>query len=718
MHLEKYSSPSSIAQLTQAERDAGNKLEKKIQKLVSITGGSVPWSRAERKAALPYLLAQMHRYGAPSFFVTINPSDTDSWIIMRMVNFEKWNHTPVKDIRLPVREDRSRDASANPLAVAQSYIRTMLNVFTNLLRLPENSHTRTCHPPVASRPTGVLGTTVAFGGVTELTGREVPHAHFLVWTTMSPHLIQEMVDNAAVMDMVAKHLDSIVTTTVPDSAYLPDVGSSRPSTLPHEKYPERMQAATQAAAQDGRELRTDRYPEVLQQRRDMRNECPLPPSPEFKVCAESTHAVCNRHRHTLTCRSERRPDVCRFNYPRGRQDATCILHIYEISHDPHTGKPRVLARYVDSNAPKPKPANANPMHVWDDPRPLLLEMMRTVLGEPLSEEWVDELLSKPHSMMAAGSLAFSEAMRCNNNVEPTGLLGQAVGAMFYIVKYITKEGYKPIQSVPLLRAVQDHVARYPSKADDSGTKTRIDQHTLTRLVNSTNGTQEIPATLAALCLCNFPSNFFSDSFVFLHIADAVSFVRREKTKLAAANSAPSDMVRIAVVVVASPKIRSGMGGMLQVATSPANAADAAVTAASNFDDMDMDADQAQIQSATAPAPSVAPALQPQNPTDLWRGEGACQLTMKERDLLLGCERLNDLHVCMAHKLLLPLLQERVNAMNAMNPGYAVGIPQDMLRQAGAAYKYQPNFTIQIHFLQTNHPARSLGRQYQLWPRHG
>lgn len=65
-----------------------------------------------------------------------------------------------------------------------------------------------------------------------------------------------------------------------------------------------------------------------------------------------------------------------------------------------------------------------------------------------------------------------------------------------------------------LADAQEHVAKYPSKADDAGTDpdVRTAQHLLTRTLNSLNSKMEISDTQAASALLGFPTEVTSDVF--------------------------------------------------------------------------------------------------------------------------------------------------------------------------------------------------------------
>jgi hypothetical protein len=78
-----------------------------------------------------------------------------------------------------------------------------------------------------------------------------------------------------------------------------------------------------------------------------------------------------------------------------------------------------------------------------------------------------------------------------------GMLEQARGALFYLVKYLTKDKTELSASLVVLLDARKHIDKYPSVADDTGTAIRTTQHFLIRVLNSLSGMSEYGAPQAA-----------------------------------------------------------------------------------------------------------------------------------------------------------------------------------------------------------------------------
>jgi hypothetical protein len=74
-----------------------------------------------------------------------------------------------------------------------------------------------------------------------------------------------------------------------------------------------------------------------------------------------------------------------------------------------------------------------------------------------------------------------------------GMLEQARGALFYLVKYLTKDKTELSASLVVLLDACKQVDQYPSVADDAGTAIRMTQHFLVRVLNSLSGMSEYGA---------------------------------------------------------------------------------------------------------------------------------------------------------------------------------------------------------------------------------
>jgi hypothetical protein len=96
-----------------------------------------------------------------------------------------------------------------------------------------------------------------------------------------------------------------------------------------------------------------------------------------------------------------------------------------------------------------------------------------------------------------------------------GMLEQARGALFYLVKYLTKDKTELSASLVVLLDARKHIDKYPSVADDAGTAIRTTQHFLVRVLNSLSGMSEYGAPQAASVVLECPCTWVSHEFTYV-----------------------------------------------------------------------------------------------------------------------------------------------------------------------------------------------------------
>jgi hypothetical protein len=99
-----------------------------------------------------------------------------------------------------------------------------------------------------------------------------------------------------------------------------------------------------------------------------------------------------------------------------------------------------------------------------------------------------------------------------------GAVEQARQAMYYVVKYITKNKVPLEGCLSVLLDQRKKIDAYPSKAPDSGTDTRTGNHFLQCVLNSIAGSGEYGAAQAASIALGYPGSWCSHDFqhVFPH----------------------------------------------------------------------------------------------------------------------------------------------------------------------------------------------------------
>ena len=102
-----------------------------------------------------------------------------------------------------------------------------------------------------------------------------------------------------------------------------------------------------------------------------------------------------------------------------------------------------------------------------------------------------------------------------------GGMEQAKAALFYLVKYMTKDNTALTAALSVLVEAERNVRVFPSVAEDSGTSKRTAQHFLTRVINSLSAKQELADSQAALLLLGQSNQFCSHGTAFMNVWDAM-----------------------------------------------------------------------------------------------------------------------------------------------------------------------------------------------------
>jgi hypothetical protein len=84
----------------------------------------------------------------------------------------------------------------------------------------------------------------------------------------------------------------------------------------------------------------------------------------------------------------------------------------------------------------------------------------------------------------------------NTAVYLLGSNEQSKSILFYLLKYMTKDSVALANSITVINDTLNHIRRYPSTADDSGTDSRTLKYFLQRVINSLSSSIEVSATQA------------------------------------------------------------------------------------------------------------------------------------------------------------------------------------------------------------------------------
>ena len=118
----------------------------------------------------------------------------------------------------------------------------------------------------------------------------------------------------------------------------------------------------------------------------------------------------------------------------------------------------------------------------------------------LLARWRDVDFKCRNALLVEYNELITSLLGCNTAPLPMGCSEGAKSAMFYMIKYVTKDSVAVQQSLSILVDAKRHMEQYPSTADDTGQVERTGRHFVQRCLNQLQ--QEISDTQAAVCLRN------------------------------------------------------------------------------------------------------------------------------------------------------------------------------------------------------------------------
>ena len=125
-------------------------------------------------------------------------------------------------------------------------------------------------------------------------------------------------------------------------------------------------------------------------------------------------------------------------------------------------------------------------------------------------------------MLIEANLIVSNLLQCHNNASIITSKDAGEAVEEYAAAYMTKEGAPLRQAAAVLLAAVDHIARYTSKAEDSGTVERTGKHLAQRTLNSFTGSHQWSMPLMVYALHGFKSYATTEAFTYIFPHDNVS----------------------------------------------------------------------------------------------------------------------------------------------------------------------------------------------------
>lgn len=258
---------------------------RRVLSKINIVGHTVPGSPHARRKLLPQLYGMVYTLGPPTLFITINPNDFSSPVLMQWATGkgDLDLHEPLRGVRL----ERLKEVADHP-ALAARYFNEMCVAFQDIIL------------GAANGGFGIFGKTAGYYGVTETQGRGTLHCHYVVWLegAGTSDGIQEAIrrdENGDFRRKLINFFDSIVTASFTPAA---DGGATDTLSQRGTGDPEPTECMPPHLGIPYDETECERFESELRQ--------------DAELVARQSNM--HKESHTFTCFKGKK--VCRFGFPK------------------------------------------------------------------------------------------------------------------------------------------------------------------------------------------------------------------------------------------------------------------------------------------------------------------------------------------------------------------------------------------------------------------
>ncbi|OWZ05539.1 hypothetical protein PHMEG_00022357 [Phytophthora megakarya] len=406
----------------------------------------------------------------------------------RLLNVELLRVLSLIDLSPELKESaRVRLAVSNqfPALSAQVFERRF-TIFTDTLMRCCQSKCSRISRNFLQRERGVYGRVAAFNAVIEpqLNGRL--HAHVTVYGSgITPELLTRVACCAELIPDARQWIDNVCCCSIMNS--------------------------TREWIEEWRETHGNKLPRMF--------EIPLPDAltdyEEFLTAAEKRALSTNTHTHSATCRKGRKGHyMCRLCRPAGvHEGLTSPLHVRLSS----PGSVKQHATFSVTNI--------------EDATAAIIDDNTGLQGRKLLPDHVDgAIIWEQHRpigdiMFVETNLAMAALLASHTNSSLMNGKASADMVEEYQHAYMTKEkGGLKFATTAMLTALED-IEKYPSQADDCGTRVRHAKHLASRTVNSFTGGTEWSHSLMAYSLAGHCSFVSSDTFWYVYPHALAAYIR-------------------------------------------------------------------------------------------------------------------------------------------------------------------------------------------------
>ena len=189
--------------LDDPDAPGARKLVNEIDKLVRMSGRDVPYSPAQRHAAVAQLYLMVQFHGLPSCFVTVPPGEVNNKLVMTICDNVDWATVDMEQVgdvvstpKAPKKKpklqwsiefeysDRARKVAESLVAAAKHFVALTEAIMKHLCKM-EYDHTNRKTYNIGN-VVGALGQTIARFGSLESQGRGSPNFHAIMWSGLTP----------------------------------------------------------------------------------------------------------------------------------------------------------------------------------------------------------------------------------------------------------------------------------------------------------------------------------------------------------------------------------------------------------------------------------------------------------------------------------------------------------------------------------------------------
>jgi hypothetical protein len=468
-----------LERLESAKKDVDGEISKEIMKkifpLINSTSSKIPFSTSERSHLLSNLYSMIQFFGLPSWYWSFAPHDIDSHMVITIC-------AGSEILELPSFQLRAEMIARNPVAAARYFERIINTILEKLIRLPcERNIKKTTSRN--NRKSGILGIPLAHFTVSESQGRGTLHGHGLGWGGICPKVLQNISTNSELKQYFGEVIDSFVSGEVPK-----------------EYHEERIKE---------KEMRKNKEIVIEKQASPAWDYSPLPlKNPEaYERRVFSTVSKVNYHNHSQTCHKGKAGRYgCRLGQPSPLVNKTGPSELYWEIKDKKVGIKENIQEQILINDHSTEQMALPP----PDNRVIVWEIKRS---------------KEEDGYIVTYSPAWTACTGSNSAIYPLYSQQQAKSIVYYVCDYITKGESQLTNIVPLIREALNHIEKFPSRAEDSGSELRNSLHFMSKILNDISGMTECSAPMAACPLLDIPSSWSSHKGWYIYIYSAI-----ERTK--------------------------------------------------------------------------------------------------------------------------------------------------------------------------------------------